>query len=79
MKLPRRRAVLADFSRPRVGLSERQVQACQRPETGRVTMLGAIGLTSSYRDPSPSFDEVVDRELAKKKFIVVAVPEGATG
>lgn len=48
----RRRVVLADLSRPRVGLSDREVGVRQRPRTGHVTVLGALGFVPDGKHPS---------------------------
>jgi len=59
MKL-RRAAVIENLGRPRLGLTERQIAAVQRPRTGLVVALGAIGFTPVHRndgqglEPRPS-------------------------
>jgi hypothetical protein len=41
MRLWRRRAVLENLSRPRLGLSEREVAASQRPRSGLIAVASA--------------------------------------
>jgi hypothetical protein len=38
----------------------------------------AVAAATEECEPSPSFDEVVDREMAKLKFVEVATPEAVT-
>jgi len=61
MKLrPRKRVVLADLSRPRIGETSRPVASGVHVSVARRTMLGAIGFTSVHRndgrglEPRPS-------------------------
>lgn len=55
MRLPfRRRVVLENLARPRLGLSERQEREVRadtkrRLRTGQVTVLGAVGLPASFK------------------------------
>lgn len=73
MKL-RRRAILADLSRPRLGLDEFEVQMALRPKTGRVLVLGALGFTPSPHksDPRENFDAFIDEKMRGRKFIEIA-------
>jgi hypothetical protein len=50
MRLPfRRKAVFVNLSRPRLGLSDNEVASAQRPRTGQVMALGAVGLPASFK------------------------------
>jgi hypothetical protein len=49
MKVIVRRKPKVTNKHERLGLSEHEVAATLRPTTGRVVLLGAIGLTPTYR------------------------------
>ncbi len=49
MKL-RRPVIFTDLKRPRLGLSEQDVQRAQRPRTGLILIAGLSGLAPVHRD-----------------------------